>query len=178
MSAVIKCPQVVVIAALLFSGLSSPSVTAAMQAKTSLHVGGKVRYKLDAPRANWREGELTGLDADTLRLVARDGGGRAVATPQIRALQVSSGLRSNAGRGAMIGGILGATLGLGLGFAASSDSCTGFCPAPDIGAREVVAVTAILGGVGAGIGALIGATSRRDRWDEVPRPWSVAPAGP
>jgi hypothetical protein len=174
-----KCSQVVIVAAFLFSGLCSPRpAIAAMQAKTPLHVGGKVRYKLDAPRAAWRQGELTGLDSDTLRLVSRDGGGDAVATPRIRALQVSSGRRSNTGRGAMIGGIVGATLGLGLGIAASSDNCTGFCPAPDIGAREVVAATAILGGIGAGIGALIGATSQRDRWVEVPRPWSVAPAGP
>jgi hypothetical protein len=173
-----KCSHAVVITAFLFTGLCAPPVTAAMQAKTPLRAGGTVRYKLNAPRADWRQGKLTGLDSDTLRLAGRSGGGHAVATPQIRTLQLSSGRRSNTGRGAMIGGIVGATLGLGLGIAASSENCTGFCPAPNIGAREVLAATAILGGVGAGIGALIGATSQRDRWVEVPRPWSVAPADP
>ena len=176
MSSVMKCSQAVVIAAFLFSGLCSP-VAAAMQAKTPLHVGGKVRYKLDRPRADWRQGELSALDTDTLRLVGSDGGGHAVATPQIRALQVSSGRRSNAGQGAMIGGIVGATLGLVLGISAATDKCTGLCYVRD-GAQEVVVATGMLGGVGAGLGALIGLTSHRDRWVEVPPPWTVAPANP
>jgi hypothetical protein len=177
MSAAIRCSQVVVIAAFLFSGLCSPPATAAMQAETPLHVGGKVRYKLDAPRADWQQGELTGVDTDTLHLVDGDGGGRAVPTLQIGALEVSSGRRSNAGRGAMMGGIVGTALGLGLGISASSQKCPSLCYVPD-GAQEVVAATALFGAVGAGIGALIGVTSRRDRWVEVPRPWSAAPAGP
>jgi hypothetical protein len=176
MSPVLNCPHVAVIAALLFGGLCSPPVITATQANTALQVGSKVRYKLAAPRARWRQGELTGLDSDSLRLVGEDRAGYSVATPRILALQVSSGRRSNTGRGAAIGGVIGAALGLGLGIAATTDECTGFCPAPEIGAQEVVAAAAVLGGVGAGIGALIGATSKRDRWVEVSRPWSVPPA--
>jgi hypothetical protein len=148
-----------------------------MQADTALHVGSKVRYKLEEPRADWQQAELTGLDPDSLRLVGEDGAGYSLANPGIRALQVSNGRRSNAGHGAKIGALIGATLGLALGIAASTEECTGFCIV-QVGPQEVVAVTAALGGVGAGIGALIGATSKGDRWVEVSRPWSVQPGGP
>jgi len=67
-------------------------------------------------------------------------------------------------------GCRGAGTGLLLGIAASAESCTGFCEI-DVGPEDVVAVAAILGGVGAGIGALIGAASHGERWQRVVEPY-------
>jgi hypothetical protein len=167
-------PQVAIIVALFFGGLCLPTVAAAMQSNTALHLGGNVRYKLAVPRSDWQQGKLTGLHSDTLRLVDKGGSGHTVAIRAIRELQVTSGQRSNTGRGAMIGGVIGAVLGLGLGVAASDAACTGICP--EIGAQEVIGAAAILGGIGAGIGALIGSTSKRESWVEVSSPWSIAPS--
>jgi hypothetical protein len=100
-----------------------------------------------------------------------------VATAEVRTLHVINGRRSHAGRGAVIGGVAGAALGLVLGIAAAAEECTGFCVV-EVGPEEVVGVTVFLGAVGAGFGALIGSASRGDRWVAVPRPWSVPPAGP
>ncbi len=53
-------------------------------------------------------------------------------------------------RGAVIGGLVGAGLGLVSSVAICSDDFF------DCGAAEVLAVTGIFGGIGAGLGALIG----------------------
>jgi hypothetical protein len=171
-------PPFAILATLLLAGVCSRPAVAAVQADSLLHVGGKVRYKLEAPSARWRQGALAGLDGDTLRLVGKDGVAQSVATPGIRTLQVGNGRRSNAGRGATIGGITGAMFGLGLGIAAAADNCKALCPVVDVGPEEVAAVTLILGAVGTGIGALIGTASHHDHWVDVAGPWSVGPTAP
>ena len=85
--------------------------------------------------------------------------------------------RSNAGRGALTGGLIGAAVGSIFGVLVWSDSpsnpCTGslFSNEPctvDWGPEAVPVFAGILGGVGAGVGLLIGAASHSERWQEVP----------
>ena len=64
----------------------------------------------------------------------------------------------------MIGGLIGAGIGLFFGIAASTDN-SGWL---DVGVGEIAAITAIVGAGGAGVGALIGSLSKRDRWEPVP----------
>jgi hypothetical protein len=64
----------------------------------------------------------------------------------------------------MIGGLVGAGFGLFLGIAASTDDSGWW----EVGPEEVAAVTAIVGASGAGVGAIIGSLSKRDRWEPVP----------
>jgi hypothetical protein len=64
----------------------------------------------------------------------------------------------------MIGGLIGAGFGLFLGIAASTDNSGWW----EVGVEDVAAATALVGAGGAGVGALVGSLSRRDRWEPVP----------
>jgi hypothetical protein len=64
----------------------------------------------------------------------------------------------------VIGGLIGAAFGLFIGIAASTDN-SGFL---QVGVDDVAAATGIVGAAGAGIGAIIGSLSKRDRWETVP----------
>lgn len=69
-------------------------------------------------------------------------------------------------RGAKDTSLVGAGTGLLLGVLASSEE-DGFY---DVGGEEIFAASALLGAAGAGVGALIGSASHRDRWEAVPLP--------
>ncbi len=105
--------------------------------------------------------------ADTLVLDAEDRvAPLEVPLSLVKKVEVSRGQKSNAVSGALWGGLVGAAFGAILGVAAwsgsDSDDFISFGP-------EAVAVGAgVLGGVGAGVGLLIGAATRSDRWEEVP----------
>ncbi len=64
----------------------------------------------------------------------------------------------------MIGGLIGAGFGLFLGIAASTDDSGWW----EVGVDDIAAAAGILGAGGAGVGALIGSLSKRDRWEPVP----------
>jgi hypothetical protein len=107
------------------------------------------------------------LKADTLVLDAED----RVATLEVplslvKKVEVSRGQKSNAGSGALKGGLIGAGIGAVLGGAAwlGSDSDDFI----KIGPEAVAVGAAVLGGVGAFAGLLIGAATVSDRWEEVP----------
>ena len=116
-------------------------------------------------------GTLVSLDGDSLRYT-RSGTARVTALPlaSVVRLERSAGKRSAAGRGALIGGLLGGGFGLFLGIAASTDNSGWW----EVGPEDIAAVTAVVGATGAGIGALIGAASKRDRWETVPLSPGVA----
>jgi hypothetical protein len=66
----------------------------------------------------------------------------------------------------------GAALGFILGLA-TYEECTSFCVL-DLDQAETAGLSALLVGLfGTGLGALLGATVRTDRWVPVERPWGA-----
>jgi hypothetical protein len=128
-----------------------------------VEAGSRVRVTTSPATPGRRIGTLVSLDTDTLRWSRWDTTSViAVPVPSVARLERSTGRRSNTGRGAMIGGLIGAGFGLFLGIAASTDD--GW----DVGVDDMAAVTGIVGAGGLGVGAIIGSLSKRDRWEPVP----------
>jgi hypothetical protein len=120
------------------------------------------------------QGDLLRLSEDSLYILPAGGVDTlAFATGAIDRLEVSRGRRSNAGKGALLGLAIGAGAGLVFGALASAEECSGF-GCTEVGPGEVVAVMALFGATGAGLGALIGAASHSERWEQVPRPYVSA----
>ena len=151
----------------LLAGL--PLVGAA-QADPVVAPGARVRIKATGSRAQWVRGELVSLTSDSVSIRVAEGVD-TVQLPRstVAQVQVSQGIHARTGPGALLGLEIGAGTGLLLGIAAAADSCTEFCE-NKVGPEEVLAITAVFGGVGAGIGALIGAISHGERWQRVDRP--------
>jgi hypothetical protein len=88
----------------------------------------------------------------------------ALARIDIKKIELSRGMHTNAGKGAGIGALVGAVLlGALVASAVSVD-----------GTSNDVAIAGMAGGAvgavgGAGLGALLGSASRSERWDEVPQ---------
>jgi len=144
------------------------------QAPVPLTVGSRVRLKTVAPSAKSVQGDLLRLSEDSLHIVPAGGADTlAFATGAIDRLEVSRGQHSKTGRGAVLGAAIGAGAGLVFGALASAEECSGL-GCPEIGPGEIVAVMALFGATGAGLGALIGAASHSERWEQVPRPWVSA----
>lgn len=128
--------------------------------------------------SRWQQGTLAMLSPDSAAIVVmtdtlrfgRDTLGR---------FEWSRGVHPRTGKGALLGLGIGAGAGLLLGLAASAEDCTGFCSEPTGG--EIFAVAAILGGIGAGTGAVIGSFSRGESWQRVSpgrgRPSGASPPG-
>jgi hypothetical protein len=136
--------------------------------------GARVRVKQSEYGAGWLEGKLIELSADSAAIaLTRTADTVRFATGRLVPVEVSQGLRARSGKGALLGLGIGAGTGLILGIAASAEDCTGFCPV-EVGPAEIFGVSVLLGGVGAGIGALIGSRSRSERW----RPVNVRSDGP
>jgi hypothetical protein len=130
-----------------------------------VEAGSRVRVTTAPATPGRRIGRLVSLDTDTLRWSRWDTTSViAVPVASVARLERSTGRRSNTGRGAMIGGLIGAGFGLFVGVGASTDN-SGFL---DVGVEEIAALTGIFGAAGAGVGALIGSLSTRDRWEPVP----------
>lgn len=132
--------------------------------------GSRVRITVDRPSKHSHFGTLVSADADSLRFTTDSTGVVAIPTASVTRLERSRGRHSNAGRGAVIGGVIGGAAGIILGIAASADESSYV----DTGPEGVLFATAILGATGAGLGALIGAASKRDRWEPVAIPGRIA----
>jgi len=137
--------------------------------------GSPIRYAIRSDPSRFTVGRLVSLDADTLALERLGSGKHAdwqmdrIPTDSIAQLQVRIGRRSNIGRGALIGGGIGA--GLGLLCAGSYDENEWFSPTPgQCLASGVVS--------GAAVGALVGALSRSDIWAPVQLPTRVPGESP
>ncbi len=154
------------------------SVDLAAQQESTVAPGSRIR--VSAPTVSSRPivGEVVAVHSDTLVIDASAWvRGRTqwerleeaeIPLGSLTRLEVSQGKKSNVGKGALIGGLVGAGVGLALGLAASAEDSEGFAPVGPEGAGDVLGVSAIMGGLGAGIGALIGAISPGERWKEVP----------
>ena len=124
------------------------------------------------------KGTLEGITGDSLQ-VRLEGGGPAVSVGLSAQTQVNvfTGRRSSAGRGAAIGGGLGALAGMVIGFAAGED-----CGRTEGLFRmcfergELAAMGAVgLGGVGLVSGLIVGALSHHDTWAWVGSSQAVRP---
>lgn len=142
--------------------LLATSTWGAFPALAQLDPGARVR--VTSARSK-QVGTLVSLDGDSLRYTLLDSATiTAIPLPSVVRLERSVGKRSNVGRGAKVVGLLGGGLGLTIGLLAAADNSGWF----EIGIEEIAAVTGVFGATGAGIGALIGATSKHDLWEVVP----------
>ena len=150
------------------------SVPSQAQAPVPSLVGATVRVTTTLPGLPESSEAIVGSwDADSLRLdPVGPAGYIAVPWSAVQKVEYKTGTTNSSGKGAMIGGILGAALGL-----IADVSCAGAegwdamgCPPPGV---------ATLGGAVffGGIGALLGQSAKRDRWaDATPIPFQVTPA--
>jgi hypothetical protein len=129
--------------------------------------GSRVRITVNKPAKRSHYGTLVSADADSLRFTTDSTGLVAIPTASVVRFERSRGRRSNAGRGAVIGGVSLGAAGLILGIgAAVEDADWG----PEIGPEGVVLATLFFGAAGAGFGALIGAASKGERWEPLALP--------
>jgi hypothetical protein len=165
--------------ALLLALLAGLPLVGAAQAGSPLAPGARVRVKAMGSRAAWVQGELVGLTSDLVSIRVADSAD-TVHLPRstLAQVQVSQGIHTRTGHGALLGLGIGAGIGLGIGLTAAATRCTtAFCEI-HVGPEDVLALTAIFGGAGAGIGALIGAVSHGERWQRVDWPRVVGRLGP
>jgi hypothetical protein len=126
-----------------------------------------IRYAVRPDTTHLVTARVISLDADRLVFERFIPGDRArwltdsLAVDSIARLQVRVGRRGNGGRGALIGGAIGAALGIAC--AADYDAESWFSPTPG---------QCLLSGTltGAGIGLLFGALARSDVWAPAPLP--------
>ncbi len=150
---------------------------AALHAQTAVpYSGDRVRIHVTDPRMSWVfTGTLVFQDADSLTLVEQLKDGRvvdpsgavgtaerriSVARSQVTRMEVSTGLHSTVGRGALIGAGAGAVAGLStiaIVCASSDYEC-------DASTGQVVAGTAYYAVAGAAAGAIGGLFRRHEKW--------------
>jgi hypothetical protein len=127
--------------------------------------GARVRVSTNTGSVRRWTGTLVSVGEDSLRLTRRDS---LVSLPlsSVEQLERSRDRHSNAGGGAVIGAVVGGGTGLVLGLLASGDDDSFY----DVSPGDVMVVTLMLGAVGGGVGALIGAASHKERWEPMPLP--------
>ena len=129
--------------------------------------GFRVRITVGKPSQHRLVGTLVSADADSLRFTTDTSDVVAVPTASVSRFERSRGRRSNAGRGALIGGLSLGAAGLIIGIGAATENNTSSF---DVGAEDVALGTLILGAAGAGLGALIGAASKGEQWEPLAIP--------
>lgn len=119
---------------------------------------GEANYRITGTLEEWRR--------DTLYVISDGGSEGTVARPlalgSLSRLEVSEGHRSNAGKGALIGGGIGLALGGAFSLIAAPRVDT------EVPTSDYLLLTGIAAAGGAGIGALIGSFSKSERWREYP----------
>lgn len=135
-----------------------PQATA--QATDSLRVGARVQVRSLA--MGTFVGEVHSLSSDSLTVRLRDDLLSAVPWSSLSSVQVSTGRRSHAAVGALVGFAVGTALA---GYLAC---CTEY---EDPGSGTAFAIgVALFGLPGAGLGAVVGSQIRTDVWRDVPLP--------
>lgn len=113
-------------------------------------------------------GDLVSMGSDSLTMTTAAADTLAVARASITRLDLSTGTKSKAGKGAVNGLLFGALGGALIGVLASGSDDGDFI---DFGPGEWAASGALMfGAIGAGVGALIGSGQRADRWESVALP--------
>ena len=145
-----------------------PCRSSATGPDASLRPGTPVRVKLVSGPEGWVEGRLVSLTNDSLHLATSENDTLDIPVDTI--LRARTRLRkSAAGRGAIVGGIVGASAGLGLGIAMTQDDFFQATPA------EVVVSTVMTGACGAVLGLIVGAPFHIQKWTDLPEGWATGP---
>jgi len=128
----------------------------------------RIRVELRTEPGHWLVGQAAAATSDSVYLVpSRTRDTLGFARNDLRRIEVSKGVHSRAGVGALIGaGVLGAA-GIAL---TTSEECEGYCPSPGTG-------FAVGAAAGAGLGAIIGALIRQEQWQETALKVSVSRKG-
>lgn len=134
--------------------------------QASLHGGERLRVTDTAGIAT--TGTLADLSDQSLRLLAQAGGSIEVPASSVRKIER---VTSHARKGALVGLISGAAAGV-LGVA-MTPGCEGFCVGPSKG-DLLLPVAGLFGGIGAALGALIGAARPRHRLMYLAQPEAAA----
>ena len=149
----------------------TPVCAAAQQAVSadSLKRGAQVRVLREqpgAPRVELR-GALDRIAGDTVTLRVTSDRFESRVLDADHTLQVRTGRQAHTVRGLAIGAAVGAMAGLVIG-GATYEACADCIYDPGVGAT-VAGAAVLLGFLGAGIGAIIGASSGPETWALVPR---------
>ena len=161
----------------LIVGIALLAVTADVHAQadaTTLVPGARVRVH-QGPQS--LTGSLVSLDSAGLVVATGKSDTAAVPLSSITGVDVSRGTKSRVGKGALIGLGVGTATGIIIGVAASSSDDGDFF---DFNSGEWAIGVGLTGAViGTGIGAIIGATQRTDKWQPTVLPTvSVRSYGP
>ena len=144
----------------LFFILSAGSLDA-----QTVSAGERVRATIEE-----QSGKLTGTleewGSDTLYVVpdgaSQDVPASAIPLSTLSKLEISEGLKSNAGKGALIGGGIGLVVGGAMSIIAGSTVDT------EVTSTDYLIFTGFVTVGGVGIGALVGALIKSERWEELP----------
>lgn len=154
--------------------LCANSNSGSAQTTPSYHPGALIRLRTSAQPSEWQVGTFLGRDSDSIR-IQLPALSRPASIPvlAITSLEISSGRRSNSRKGALIGGLVGVGTGL-LFIPAAAEACEDTCVLRVPAAIALLA--GVLGGAGAGVGALIGSASTSERWQPA-SPWQLSVLG-
>jgi hypothetical protein len=145
-------------AIVLLTVLLLAPLTDALAQEQPLQPGQRVRVTVGGLSTDKHEDTFRELRGDTLVLDSV-----RYRLADLSRLDLYRGSKSNAGTGALMGGVLTGALGLLLGVAyAVGEDWEG------IGVGGMLKVTVVFAAPGAAIGALIGSASKTDKWEEVP----------
>ncbi len=113
-------------------------------------------------------GTFVTWEVDTL-VVQSNGDTLSVPANLVTRLDVSRGRKTNTGKGAGIGFLLGGLVGAVIVYASYEECVGGWACLGDLGPGANVAAGGVIGGLGGLVaGALIGLEIQTDRWQEVP----------
>jgi hypothetical protein len=146
-------------------GLALLAVTPILHAQAvpaAVDPGSRVRVHQGAQSVT---GTFVSVDSTSLTLVTGSADTVTTSRASITGVDVSLGKKSRAGRGALIGLAIGTVAGVVTGAAVGDDSPSDcwFCIEPT--KPEAALALGLTGAIlGAGIGAIIGATQHGDRW--------------
>ena len=149
----------------LLTALLQVSAAPAPSPTVEADAGSRVRITVGKTK---QVGALVSADADSLRFITDTSGLVAIPTVSVTRFERSRGRRSNAGQGALIGGVTGGAMGLLGGIAAEAESSGSW--GIDIGPEGIALATLFFGATGAGLGALIGAASKGEKWEPLTIP--------
>ena len=133
----------------------------------SVRPGVRLRLTLDDTKKPLI-GTLEAYGADTVWIRPDKHTTSAIPLARLKQAQFSQGMRGHAGMGALIGFLAGAAIAIPTGL-----SCD--CGRPD---NAALVYTGILGGLGAGVGALLGTAAKTEVWRPVSLPSEQRAATP